>query len=214
LKYLYNKDKLNQSSQIMKTITTVTRVFFLLLVCGVSVGHAQSFQKGQTDINLGIGLGNIIVEPGSINVLPPVSASVEFGITNDISLGGYAAFTGASRTYQGWENCGNIDHYYTDTYRWSYFILGVRGAYHFGRFIKIDKLDMYAGLMLGNDFAHDSYSTSSICSDHVAYISPTYGGFVFSLYGGARYRFTNHFGVFGELGYGISYLNVGLNFKF
>ncbi|HEV7231631.1 MAG TPA: hypothetical protein VGO45_09905 [Bacteroidia bacterium] len=202
----------------MKTITTATRIFFLLLVLGITTGHAQSFQKGQTDINLGIGLGNIIVEPGSINVLPPVSASVEFGITNDISLGGYAAFTGASRTYQGWEDCGQGNgngQYYVDTYRWSYFILGVRGAYHFGRFIKVDKLDVYAGLMLGNDFAHDSYSTTSICPDHhQGYVGPTYGGFVFSLYGGARYRFTNHFGVFGELGYGISYLNVGLNFKF
>ena len=93
-------------------------------------------------------------------------------------------------------------------------ILGIRGAYHFGRFINIEKLDVYAGLMLGNDFAKDSYSTNSQCPYHQEYMSRSYGGGVASLFVGARYRFTNHVGIFGELGYGISMLNIGLNLKF
>lgn len=198
----------------MKNI--VIKITILLLSGGTFVIKAQSFQKKQMDLNLGVGLGNTIVAGGGTNVFPPLSVSVEYGITDDISIGGYLGFTGASYNFSGWENCGKGNgngQYYTDTYKWSYFILGARGAYHFGRFIKVDKLDVYAGLMLGDDFAHYSYSTTSTCPDHIRYSSPTYGGFVFSVYGGARYRFTDHVGVFGELGYGIAYLNIGLNLK-
>jgi energy-converting hydrogenase Eha subunit B len=205
----------------MKKITLTSIALFFLVFVGTHV-NAQSFQKGQVDLNLGLGIGNTVIGPGSSGVLPPVSASLEFGITNDISIGGYLGFTKASYLYYGNDWCGNGpgnghgNYYnYTDTYTWTYLIAGVRGAYHFGRFIKIDKLDVYAGLMLGNDFASSNYSTNSVCPDHVRYnYNNTYGGFVFALYGGARYRFTNHFGVFGELGYGVTYLNVGLNFKF
>jgi hypothetical protein len=68
--------------------------------------------------------------------------------------------------------------------------------------------------MLGNDFAHSTYATTSICPDHFYYPRPTYGGFVFAVYGGARYRFTENVGAFAELGYGISFVNIGANFKF
>lgn len=196
--------------------TTIFKITLVLVLGTISIS-AQSFQKGQKDINLGIGLGNSIVVAGNTNVIPPLSVSFDIGVTNDISIGGYLGFTGASYSYSAWENCGKGNgngQYYIDTYKWSYLILGVRGAYHFGRFIKIDKLDVYAGMMLGNDFANSSYSTTSTCPDHIGYLSPTYGGFVFSVYGGARYRFTKNVGVFAELGYAVAYLNTGVNFKF
>jgi hypothetical protein len=185
-------------------------ILFSLSVSG------QSFKKGQLDLNLDLGLGNNLAGPG-LTLIPPISASLEYGITDDISLGGYLGFAGSVSKYNGseWCNHGNgVNYNYTDSYTWTYILIGVRGAYHFGRFIKIDKLDVYAGLMLGNDFAHESYSTTSPCSDHIRYNDVPYGGFFWSLYGGARYRFTNRFGVFGELGYGVSYLNIGVNFKF
>ena len=64
---------------------------------------AQSFQKGQTDINIGIGLGNTFIDGSYRNYLPPLSISAEYGITNDVSLGGYFGIAGASYTYYGWE---------------------------------------------------------------------------------------------------------------
>jgi hypothetical protein len=39
-------------------------------------------------------------------------------------------------------------------------------------------------------------------------------GFIWAAYAGARYRFTKHVGIFGELGYGIVVFNAGLNIKF
>ncbi len=199
----------------MKSLFTTLSLSLVLLAFNSSDIHAQSYQKGQVDLNLGLGLGNTFIDAGTYSALPPISLAVEYGITNDISLGGYLAFAGATYKYSAWENCPHLgDYYYTDTHSWTYTIVGIRGAYHFGRFIKIDRLDVYAGLMLGNDFAKETYSTTSQCPDHFEYVSRTYGGGVASLFGGVRYRFTDHLGVFGEVGYGISLLNVGLNIKF
>jgi hypothetical protein len=200
----------------MKTRLFTCKLILFLLCFGALESKAQSFQKKQVDVNIGLGVGNTFIDAGAYSALPPISLAVEVGITNDISLGGYLAFAGATYKYSDWEHCPHFggDYYYTDTHSWTYVILGIRGAYHFGRFIKIDKLDVYAGLMLGNDFAKDSYTTNSPCQDHFDYYSRSYGGGVVSLFAGARYRFTDHVGIFGELGYGISLLNIGLNLKF
>ncbi|MBI3511297.1 MAG: hypothetical protein HY064_11580 [Bacteroidetes bacterium] len=198
---------------------TFSRKFIFLLAIAVSpTMEAQSFLKGQKDINLGIGIGNNIVRGGGTHLLPPISFSFDYGITGAISVGGYLGVTGASYIYSAWENCGNGNgngQYYTDTYKWHYDIYGIRGAYHFAQFIKMDKLDAYGGIMLGYDYAHYRYTTTSTCPGHVGYYgSITYGGAVFSAYAGARYRFTDKIGAFAELGYGISYLTIGVNFKF
>ena len=92
--------------------------------------------------------------------------------------------------------------------------MGLRGAYHFNEFVKIDKLDLYAGLMLGYNIASETFSSTDPSRTNIAYYGSSYGGFAYSFFGGARYRFTDNIGVFGELGYGISILNIGLNIKF
>ena len=59
--------------------------------------------------------------------------------------------------------------------------------------------------------------SSTTTDPNPAYVQPTQsngGGVVFSAFGGCRYRFNDHVGIYGELGYGISYLNIGVNFKF
>ncbi|MGZ3904993.1 MAG: hypothetical protein ACXVC6_14930, partial [Bacteroidia bacterium] len=144
------------------------KIILSLLVFASVATQAQSFQKGQVDINLGMGLGNTFIGYGrfvgagySYHRMPTLNASVDYGITDAISIGGYMGYTSFkySWMYQdyhgstGWVN-------YTDTYKWSFFILGARGAYHFGEFIKIDKLDCYAGLMLGYNIAKGTYTTT------------------------------------------------------
>jgi hypothetical protein len=195
--------------------TSILTVVLALFYVTALKSQDQAFQKGQKDLNIGIGLGNTLVDGPAYNVWPPLSLSLDYGVTDDISVGGYFGFTGASDRYTGWENYGpgNGGGYYTDTYRWTYFILGVRGAYHFGKFIKVPKLDTYAGLMLGYDFAHYSYSTNSPNPDHVDNSYATYGGFAFSIYGGARYRFNEKIAGFAELGYGVSWFTLGVNFR-
>ena len=194
--------------------TILLSVIALVLFAPVCM-NAQSFSKGQVDLNLGLGLGATFIDGNYHTSFPPVSISAEVGVTNDISVGGYFGIAGASYSYNGWDNHWNNgnQYYYTDTYRWTYYILGVRGAYHFGRFIQIDKLDAYAGLMLAGDFVHESYTTNSPYPDHAYYRSNSSSGLIASIFVGARYRFTEKVGAFAEIGYGISILTVGVNFK-
>lgn len=192
-------------------ILKITFLFLITMAFGIK---AQSFQQGQKDINLGLGLGNTFVGSGYTSTFPPISVAIEYGVTDAISVGGFLAFTGAKSTYnyQDWYN-GNY-YNYTDTYSWTYYIIGVRGAYHFAQFISNDKVDLYAGLMLGDEMVTNTYSTTDPNSSHVVNSSQSAGGFIWSGFVGGRYRFNDHIGIFGELGYGISNLNIGLNLKF
>ncbi len=188
-------------------------LFALLFTTGL---FAQSFEKGTTDINLGIGFG-VPYASGHYRVLPPLSASLDYGITDDISIGGYLGYTAITWRYTGSDWCKNgpnwVRYDYVDDYRWSYHIFGLRGAYHFARFIKEDKVDLYAGLMLGYNYASYRYKTNEACRNSVTYTGPHYGGVAFGAYVGCRYRFSDKIGVFGEVGYGLSYLTLGVNFK-
>jgi len=198
-----------------KGIIIVVAVFFL----NVFSLSAQSFDQGQVDFNFGLGLGRYGNLKNSYTYFPPLSLSVDYGITKEISVGGYFGYSGASWRYSGSGYCNNgsgVGSYfytYNDTYKWRFYTLGVRGAYHFDRFIKINKIDLYAGLFLGNTFSQSSYSTDALCDKHFVNYSYSYGGFAYSLFLGGRYRFNEHFGVFTELGYGISYMTFGLNYK-
>lgn len=198
---------------MIKTTYILSLAFML---SSTFASEAQSFKNGQNDVNIGIGFGNTLTYYGGASVIPPLSISVDHGITDAISLGGYLAYTGAHLSLSGTEWCNhNFGYYnYTDTYSWSDFVIGFRGAYHFAKFIPVDKLDVYAGLMIGFDIEHSSYSTTANCPDHTYVNGVGTSAAVFSAYGGARYRFNDKFGIFGELGYGIAILNLGLNIKF
>jgi len=202
----------------MKKILT-TIVLVALLISGTST-QAQH-EKGQTNINLGIGFGNIFYtrSMGYTRIFPPISISGDYGVTDDISIGGYLGFTSSTYEYSNfdryWTNAGGwVSYPYTDTYKWRRYIFGARAAYHFGKFIEVEKLDVYGGIMLGYYFSKSSYSTTSIYSTHKGYLGSTSSaGAAWSLFAGARYRFTDNIGVFGELGYGITIINLGLTIK-
>ncbi|MDR1556926.1 MAG: hypothetical protein LBS88_07860 [Tannerellaceae bacterium] len=158
----------------------------------LAANSQEIFHKGTNVGNLGIGLGSYI----------PVEVSFEHGIIDgliggnngSIGIGGYAAWYSHSDSY--------------DYGKWVYnnILIGVRGSFHY-QFVK--KLDTYAGLMLGYDIASSKWDGPS-GYDAAASAS----GIGFSLYAGARYYFQPTFGVYGELGYGIAYLSVGVTKKF
>jgi hypothetical protein len=180
----------------------------MILVTGMA-GFTQSFEKGSQAINLGIGLGNTAYFGSYYSgFLPSVSGSYEYGIveipmgselTGVISVGGYV---GASFSKYGYSAWSSDDYYLT-----SDFIIAARGNYHF---IFHDKLDTYAGIWFGVDIASSKWKGSG-SDPNVDFTStgPTGGAYV-----GARWFFSDNFGVYAELGYLISVLNVGVTFKF
>lgn len=179
--------------------------------------NAQSFKNKQVDLNVGLGFGTTFLASGAYRILPPISASLDVGVTDDISVGAYLGFASASWKYggRGYCNMHNNGYWYdyTDTYHWNYYLFGIRGAFHFARFIDNNNLDLYAGLMLGERYARFSWSTDDPCPKNAYTFGQTGSGLFLSGFVGCRYRFTDKVGAFAELGYGLTFLNVGVNFK-
>lgn len=167
-------------------------ILISLLTAGISTANAQ-YEKGQVDLNIGAGIGATF--GAGTGTLPPLSLGLDFGLNDNISLGAYVGYYGTEQEIPGGK------------WSYSYLIVGGRGAYHFDL---VDKLDTYAGVMLG-------YNIASVEWDGAAgggLVTPSVGGVAYSGFAGARYHFGNTFGLFGEVGYGIAYLTAGIAFKF
>lgn len=180
-----------------------------------SGGGATSFKKGQVDLNLGFGFGRNRYYYGSIytRATPPISTSLDFAATDNISVGAYFAFT---RTR--WNSSGNywnngVPYQYNDTYTWYYYTFGARAAYHLGEYIDIKELDIYLGLMLGQNFVKFKYTTDNNSGGRTYTNNVGTRGLYVAFFAGARYMFTEKVGLFGEFGYGLTYGNIGLNLK-
>ncbi|MEO6883964.1 MAG: hypothetical protein ABI199_08060 [Bacteroidia bacterium] len=184
---------------------------------------AQGFDKGTNVINLGVGFGGEYTYFGAgYSATPAISVSYEQGIwpnigPGTISLGGLFAYKGISysNNFQDWDGNG-IWQNYTEKDSWTYYIIGLRAAYHLKT--KNDKFDPYAGLMIGYYHTSYSYTNTDPNYGHPGYYgynttAQSYSSYVTpSFFIGARYMFSN-FGIFGELGYGYSNLTLGLSYK-
>jgi len=180
-----------------------------IVLCFAFAFSAQSqdaFKKSDLVANFGIGLLNYNGS-GYSTTFPPITASVEYGIIDEVFNEYSKIGVGAILGYYG-------DKYktiaYTNTY--SHFLVGTRGSFHY---LFVDKLDTYGGLMIGYDVAsykrkwNSGYTEFSTLNNDDTEFSFQYGLFV-----GARYYFAESFGVFAEAGYGISALNLGFTLKF
>ncbi len=176
--------------------------FLPLLVSG------QSFQKGSQVIAVGVGIGSSI---GSgvdyTSQIPAISAQYERGIWDIggpgvISLGAYVGYKSFGQEISS----GGVE----SEAKWNYTLLGIRSAYHYNG-IDNDKLDVYGGLMLGFYLLDYSYSDNTGFNDASG---GNYGSTAgLTIYVGGRYYFSDQVGGFAELGYGVSYLNLGIAFK-
>ena len=179
----------------------------LLLFVVVSFALTQSFAqeptfvKGDKVLNVGIGLGSTLYS-GSYykSAVPPVSASLEFGVVDNIlekgviGVGPYFGYSSYKYDYlsSGWK--------YTNM------ILGAKGNFHYPL---VEKLDTYTGILLGYNIVTSKW-TGTGSEDLTASSS----GIAWSWFVGGRYYFKETFAVMAELGYGIAYLNIGIALKF
>ena len=102
----------------------------------------------------------------------------------------------------------NIKYNYTNlNYEWKYsnFVLGPRGYVHYSF---LDKLDTYTGILLGYNIV-----SSSGGGDNVTGYTASSSGLIWSWFLGGRYYIKDNLAVMLELGYGISYLNIGVAFS-
>ena len=161
------------------------------------VGQDQTFGKGDNVINLGIGFGGSWYSGygfgwNGVTRLPTLSLSYEHCIVgslwddrSSIGVGGQFGYTRIKWKDSDW--------------RISNTTIGVRGALHYAF---VDKLDTYAGLMMGYKIVSDNSDWNYK------------NQFVSDYYLGARYYFSDNFAAFAELGYYWSLLNIGVSLKF
>ena len=170
----------------------------LVLLLTATVSFAQGYQKDSKVLNAGVGFGLYGMDGSA--TLPPISAGLQFGITDKISAGGIIGIAGSSYDFGSW---------YGKDYSWSYtyIIIGARGEYHYLE--PENKLDAYGGVTLGYTIVNVSEPDGWEGYGYSATGSYALYGF----HAGARYALTPSIGVFGELGYGIGYFTVGATFK-
>jgi hypothetical protein len=154
------------------------------------------FVKGDKIVNLGIGFGSTYYASYYGTHMPALSGSFEIGVKDgviekgSIGVGGYLGYSSAK---------------YDNYWKTSNFIIGVRGSFHYPL---VKKLDTYTGLLLGyNVYSYKYYDT------YLGGYSTSPSTVAFAWYAGARYYFSDKIAAMAEIGYGISYLTLGVAFK-
>lgn len=140
---------------------------------------------------------------------PTVSLGFQRGITElgpgTLTLGLIGAFN--SRSYTD---------YYTAKNRWkrtwTNFLIGPRAEWHAN--FDVDKLDFYVGLTIA--MRYESYKREWLDDYKDDNYKDNFGGayLVGGPHVGLAYYLTNSVGLFGEFGYTINWMTVGVDFKF
>jgi len=168
---------------------------FCLIAVQVSA-QIPTFVKGDNVVNLGIGFGGTWYSGygfgwNGVTRTPTFSASFEHCIIDNlwnekssIGVGGLLGYSSIKFKNSNW--------------RINNTFIGARGALHY---TFVDKLDTYAGLMLGYKIVSDNSDWK-------------YGNTATSdFFAGARYYFANNFAGFAEVGY-WTFFNIGISLKF
>lgn len=163
----------------------------VVLVFSASFASAQArYDKGDVLLNAGIGLGYSYFGGGV-----PILVGADFAVNDVITVGPYFGYTSYG---------------YLSSYRYTSIDIGARGSYHFSELFEIrnEKLDIYGGVALGYSITSSNYDYG-----FYGYSDPYPDRIQFGLHAGARYFFSEKVAGFGELGFGLATLAIGLTFK-
>ncbi|MFI3330760.1 MAG: hypothetical protein R3Y38_03060 [Rikenellaceae bacterium] len=152
----------------------------------VSTADAQTFQKGDNDISLGVGYGWGL----------PIEVSYERGVydineTMSIGVGGTFGF--ATKKYSN--------------YRFTDLFFGVNGMFHYFMW---ENWDLSAGVTLG----YEAISAKNVNTGDKVDSSIYSSGLLFGFTANAKYYFNENWAVFAQAGYSIAYIKIGATYKF
>lgn len=173
----------------MKKLVLLGAVAFFGMV------SAQRVQKGEAQVNAGVGFG------GGLGL--PVYAGVDFGVHNDITVGAEASYATSSVSNYGFDS------------KMNWFGVGANANYHFNTLLNIpNNWDLYAGATLAYNIF--SYNTSEKLKNIGMDLGLQQSGIGFAGQVGGRYYFTNNFAINVEYGGGsvVSGGKAGISYKF
>jgi opacity protein-like surface antigen len=167
----------------------------VLFQFGYAPAQDKPFEKGIKTFDISIGLGSPYWSGLQKSLPINPRAGIEVGITDEISVGGSIAYSGAKYSYY------SLDEY---TYKYNAWFIALRGAYHFD--VENEKLDPYLGASIG-------YVVVSVKGEG-NYAYGVASGTGYGAFGGVRYYLKKNFGLNGELGYtSFSFLSLGISLK-
>lgn len=189
-----------------RKLLLIAAVLFLTLS---NLKAQDVFNKGTVAINATVGLSSYYSGYTNSLAIPPLALTVDAGIIDgliadraSIGIGGYAGFSSYSYKY--------YDYYQQNLTRMCF---GVRGTFHFQL---ADKLDTYAGVMMGLYAYSYRYSYNPDYYDYYYNTVKNHNDadIAFSSFIGTRYYVSDNFGFNAEVGYGFTYVSAGLTVKF
>ena len=189
------------------------KLLLIVTVLFVTLSNLKAqdvFNKGTIAVNASIGLSNYNYGYGSYGIgLPPISAAVDVGIVDgliadraSVGVGGYAGLSSYSYKY--------YDYYKENMTRMCF---GVRGTFHYQL---SNKLDTYAGLMLGlytYSYSYKDNYNNNYNDLYDYYNNSNHSNLSFSGFVGTRYYFSKAMALNAEVGYGFTYISAGITFK-
>ena len=174
----------------------------LLFISFAAIAQNGPLKRGQIKLNFGLGVGSYIKAAGGSTSFPPFTASAEYAINENMTVGGLVGYTSTTDTYS-YSSLGA-----KDNYKISNTLIGARVNYYFD---VNPKYDVYVGAMLGYDAVSSNFSsTSSQYQDILRDVNTSVSGILYGVHAGGRYHFSPAASAFAEIGYGIAVLNLGV----
>lgn len=200
-----------RNSFINSQLLAFLLVFFAIGTFSTVQAQALRFKAGQLQASAGIGLVSTFAADAPTTIVPPLSGSLEYFVSPNFSLGVYAAYTEVTgeRIYQ---NAGIIESFNNKTW-----MAAVRTGFHSNN---LDNWRVYGGLMIGTSLPTVEKEVRSIPGeifsddDAPSFSRPAQNSFLFSGYVGARRYIRSDLSAYGEVGFGISLVNLGLSYHF
>lgn len=198
----------------MKNILFVLLPLFFFTLTSVNAQNNQVYKKGNFNTSIGIGLlPTYFADNATVNMMP-VNIKIGYNIKDHFNVNLYTGFSSStSKVVKDFE--GN-----SRNYKNNFLMVGLRSELHA---VKSEKFDIYGGFMLGYNKAFitetiyekgDTESTIDVPStSKPTNFKPSGSKVLFSGFIGATYFVKPKLGIYAEVGYGVSLVNVGIAFK-
>ncbi len=186
----------------MKNIFTSLALVLLLSLSAVAQ-EASSEQSSASSSNLvflksgDLVFGGRVALGGVAGASFGFAANAEYGFQDNIGIGGFFGYSGYK------EDLGSFEASYTN-------ILILGSVNYHQDFLKIQNLDTWAAVSLGYNVAS---AEAKVKQGNSPVPSVSAGGFVWGVTANLRYYFTPNLAVAASAGYGLGYLQVGIDYK-
>ncbi len=183
----------------------------VFIFCFSLSAQKSAIKPGQIQLNAGVGLLSTYTADVTTSVVPPLSVSAEVFVSPNISLGVYGAYTNVlgESTYQ---NADIVEEYDNTTSQ-----VAFKAAIYSN---DLDAWRVYGGMLAGVSMTNVDKMSAPIKGDVISDDAPSFtrpdapNSFLFSGFVGVHRKVNSTLSMYGELGFGISLVNVGVSYKF